>query len=166
MNKPMIQEELVTYRTKKTSVNLPRKLCLSSVSTMHNFVNGKQGNSFLFRNVLYCNSSVSQNEYISRFYHFRCACHCGFDRYAFILNSISTFFLFNLSYLKTFLTKSGFSVYINHSSLNLASVAIFCHQTFDERPGALRFAEIFNDLKTIIFCEIIILSGLKQFQKF
>ena len=46
-------------------------------------------NSQLFKNVLYCYYSVSQNECINWIHHFRCA---DIWRSVFLLNTISTFF--------------------------------------------------------------------------
>ena len=45
----------------------------------------------LFRNILYCNFSVSQNECINWIYHFSWTCHCGPAWPVFFLNTILTF---------------------------------------------------------------------------
>ena len=60
-------------------------------------------NSQVFRNVLYCNSSISQNEHINWIHHFRCAQHCGPAWFVFILNTILIFF----NQFKRFVTLFG-----------------------------------------------------------
>ena len=49
-------------------------------------------NPDLFQNVLYCNSFISQNEYINWIHHFRCSCNCKPAK------PVSTWILFQSSF--------------------------------------------------------------------
>ena len=66
--------------------------CIVLVKPSDNWHLKKQAHHAQFQNVLYCNSSVWQNECINWIHHFRLACHCEPARLVFILNFILTFF--------------------------------------------------------------------------
>ena len=72
---------------------------------------------------------------------------------AIILNTISTFKQFSL-FVNIILTKTRFSVYITHSSVNFTWFVLLCLQKFDNRPlfkpTAIWFTTILNSLKTFL----------------
>ena len=76
--------------------------------------------SKLFRNVLYCNSSLSQNEWINWIHHFRCAQHCEPAWPAFILDTILTFFKQFCLFSNIFWLKHVSSSYISHILLKIS----------------------------------------------
>ena len=128
-------------------------------------------NSQLFRNALYCNSSVSSNEYINWIHHFRCDHHCGPVWSFFILNIISTFFKQLSPFINIFFAKTCFSIHIIHSCVNFTLFELLFSATknlMTDQCSSLEhsvlFTTILNSLKMNIFCKIKIIFILNQFQ--
>ena len=132
---------------------------------MCNFLSCTHKNSHLFRNVLYCNSSVSQNECIKWIHHFRYDCPCG---PTFILNSTINLFKQLGPFVKIFFTKTCFSVHITHSFVNFIWFVFLNHQRFHERPlfkpGAIcLICHYFAQLQNKYVCKNWIIFILNQF---
>ena len=81
------------------------------------------------KNVLYCNSSVYQNECFNWIHHFSYAHHYWLAWPVFILNTISTFFKQFSPFVNISLTKTHFFIHI--TSVNFA---LLSHPKFNDGP--------------------------------